>query len=526
MNCIVMDSGRDVVVIDAGIMFPDDGMLGIDYVIPDFTALLERKERIRGLFLTHGHDDHIGAVPFLLQMVNIPVYATELTGELLRIRLKDYAPHLDADIRVIGRDEKVLCNDFSLEAFPVCHSIPEGVGFIVRTKDGTIVHSGDFKIDNTPPDGVRTDLARVHQVSQEGISLLLSDSTNVENKRDTFSEQYVKEALKDVIRSTDGRVVVSMFASNILRLKDTIETAWEEDRMVAVTGMSMVQNLAIAKKLGYLKEEKGRGFVNIEDIDREEDGKLLIMTTGSQGEPLSALSLMSRGQHKFVKAKNGDRVVLSSRFIPGNEKAIYRLIDNLFRMGADVLYQVISDVHVSGHGGKGELITMLKAASPRYFVPIHGEFRHLVQHGQVATATVGAKSHVVENGTVLILENGSLKEGGRVHTSRVYVDGKGVGDVCEMVLRERRNLSREGVVIAVIGSDGDMGKIVYGPEIICVGVTGLENGRDIIQGARDVVLGTIEREGLEHEEVRRNLRRYFNRELKRKPVVFPFIVDM
>ncbi len=526
MNCFVLDSGREAFIIDGGIMFPDDGMVGIDYVVPDFSVLTPFKERIRGIFLTHGHDDHIGGIPYLLKDISVPVYATRLTSELLKSRLAEYDLDPEGEIRVIGRNEVVSFLDFSFEAFPVCHSIPEGVGYIVRTEDGIIVHSGDFKIDNTPPDGIRTDLKKVYQVGREGVALLLSDSTNVENQRRTLSEGYVKNVLKRIIRESKGRVIVSMFSSNIIRLSDTIETAWEEGREVAVVGMSMIQNLEIAKNLGYLKVPEGKGFVGLERIESYDESSLVILTTGSQGEPFSALSLISRGQHKYVKVKENDRVVLSSRFIPGNETAIFRLIDNLFRRGADVLYQVISEVHVSGHGGRAELSTMVKAVSPRYFVPIHGEYRHLVQHAALAKECASSESLVVEDGELLVLSNGELRREGALPLSKVYVDGKGVGDVCEMVLRERRNLSRDGVVLAVVGKDEEGGEIVYGPEIITLGVTGADYSFDIIQGARELVRESFKNGISDEEEIRKVLRRYFRKSLERKPVVFPLVIEV
>jgi ribonuclease J len=530
MNCMLLDSGNEAVIIDAGIMFPDDGMFGIDYVMPDFSVLDYVRDRIRGIFLTHGHDDHIGAVYYLLQAVNVPVYATRLTAELLKLRLEDQDPDLPYDIRVIERNAVVSLADFEFEAFPVCHSIPDGVGYIIKTGDGTIIHTGDFKIDDTPRDGVVTDLTRVSQVAREGITLLMSDSTNVENRGRTRSEKYVKDVLDSIIREIPGRAIVSMFSSNITRLADTIESAAEAGRMVAVTGKSMEQNLAVARKLGYVKSERNDLFVDIENARKIDDDTLVVMTTGSQGEPLSALSLMARNQHRYVKVKESDTVIISSRFIPGNEKAIFRLIDNLCRKGADVIYQAISDVHVSGHGARKELELMIEAASPKYFVPIHGEYRHLVQHARVASRLNRTEPIVVENGEVLVLENGSLRKEDSLAVGKVFVDGKGVGDVCEMVLRERRNLSRDGVVIAVVGYDSRKDKITYGPELICLGVTDMVAGNGIIEGAKRLV-GEMVLEGAKagsdetSSKIRRELKRYFNRQLERKPVIFPVMID-
>ncbi len=530
MNCMLLDSGSEAVIIDAGIMFPDDGMFGIDYVMPDFSVLNYVRERISGIFLTHGHDDHIGAVYYLLQAVNVPVYATRLTAELLKLRLEDQEPDLPYDIRVIERNAVVSLADFEFEAFPVCHSIPEGVGYIIRTGDGIIIHTGDFKIDDTPRDGVVTDLTRVSQVAREGITLLLSDSTNVENRGRTRSEKYVKDVLDSIIQEIPGRAIVSMFSSNITRLADTIESAAEAGRMVAVTGKSMEQNLAVARKLGYVKSERNDLFVDIENARKIDDDSLVVMTTGSQGEPLSALSLMARNQHRYVKVKESDTVIISSRFIPGNEKAIFRLIDNLCRRGADVIYQAISDVHVSGHGARKELELMIEAASPKYFVPIHGEYRHLVQHARVASRLNRTETIVVENGEVLVLENGSLRKEGSLAVGKVFVDGKGVGDVCEMVLRERRNLSRDGVVIAIVGYDSRKDKITYGPEMICLGVTDMVAGNGIIEGAKRLVEEMVlecAKAGSEEtsSNIRRELKRYFNRQLERKPVIFPVMID-
>ncbi|NIO16810.1 MAG: RNase J family beta-CASP ribonuclease [Deltaproteobacteria bacterium] len=530
MNCLLLDSGREAVIIDAGIMFPDDGMFGVDYVIPDFSSLEPVKDRIRCIFLTHGHDDHIGAVHYLLQLANVPVYATNLTAELLRLRLEEHGPEYTPDIRVIERDGVVLLEDFAFEAFPVCHSISEGVGYIVRTGDGVIVHTGDFKMDDTPSDGVFTDLKRIEEVGKEGVSLLFSDSTNVENRGRTMSERYVRETLDGLMRKIPGRAIVSMFSSNIARLADTIESAAQDGRKVAVTGRSMEQNLKIARKLGYVHDGDGSLFVDIDGIGKVDDRSLAIVTTGSQGEPLSALSLMARNQHRYVKVKETDTVIISSRFIPGNEKAIFRLIDNLYRRGADVVYQAISDVHVSGHGGQKELERMARAAAPKYFVPVHGEYRQLVQHAMVAQKAVDCTPFVVENGEVLVLEGGVLRKEGVLNVGKVFVDGKGVGDVCEMVLRERKHLSRDGVAVAVVCYDAGKQKIRYGPELICVGVTDIDAGNGIIEGAenilRDVVMECGQVGGEEAVlEIRRELRRFFNRQLSRKPVIFPVWID-
>jgi ribonuclease J len=518
------------VIIDAGIMFPDDGMFGIDYVIPDFSSLEPVRDRIRCVFLTHGHDDHIGSIHYLLQFLNVPVYATNLTAELVKLRLEEHETEYTPDIRVIERNGVVSLTDFEFEAFPVCHSISEGVGYIIRTGDGIIVHTGDFKIDGTPPDGVLTDLERIKEVGKEGVSLLLSDSTNVENGGRTLSERYVKEALDGIMKQIPRRVIVSMFSSNITRLADTIESAADAGRMVAVTGKSMEQNLQIARKLGYVQPERKNLFVDIEAIGKVDDRSLAIMTTGSQGEPLSALSLMARNQHRYVKVKDTDTVIISSRFIPGNEKAIFRLIDNLYRRGADVIYQAISDVHVSGHGAQKELELMVDAAAPKYFVPIHGEYRHLVQHAAVAQKAAHCTPFIVENGAILILENGVLRKEGALDVRKVFVDGKGVGDVCEMVLRERRHLSRDGVVVAVVGYDSRIEKVTYGPELICVGVTDLDAGNGIIEGAKSLVRDMVMQVGQAGseetvEEIRRELRRFFNRQLERKPVIFPIMID-
>lgn len=530
MNCVLFDSGHEAVVIDAGLMFPDSGMLGVDYVIPDFSALSHVKDRLACLFLTHGHDDHIGAVCYLLREVSVPVYATRLTAELLKLRLEDFDSEGKYDIRVIDRDAVVLLEDFEIEAFPVCHSIPDGVGYILRTDDGTIVHTGDFKIDDSPPDGVFTDLKRISEVAREGITLLLSDSTNVENRGRTRSERYVKEVLDSIVSHLPGRAIVSMFSSNITRLADTIESAAEAGRSVAVTGRSMEQNLRIAMKLGYVNPERENLFIDIDATRNIDDRSILIMTTGSQGEPLSALSLMGRNQHRYVKVNETDTVIISSRFIPGNEKAIFRLIDNLYRRGANVIYQAISDVHVSGHGGQRELELMIDTASPKYFIPVHGEYRHLVQHAMVAGRSKDVTPFIVESGEVMVLEKGSLCRAGRMEVDKVFVDGKGVGDVCEMVLRERRNLSRDGIVVAVVGYDAKKVKITYGPEMICLGVTDMVAGNGIIEGAKkligEMVLSQARAENEDvTSEIKGELRRYFSRELERKPIIFPVVID-
>src|SRR5512145_2202711 len=406
---MLFDDGESALLVDAGLMFPDDTMLGIDFVIPDYGALREAAGRLAGVLLTHGHEDHIGAVSFLLKENDIPVYGTPLTLGLLRRRLAEHGLDGAARLVAIGRTDRFRVGGFDVESFPVCHSIPDGVGYILRCAEGVFVHTGDFKIDHTPPDGVPTAIDRLPRLAaEETVTALFSDSTTVEREGYSLTEAFVGEALSEVFEAEPGRVIVAMFSSNIHRIQAVLDAASRRGRRVALVGRSMVGNVATALELGCMKLPKPDILLPVEEADALPPTHVAVLTTGSQGEPLSALTLMALGEHKYVKIREGDTAVLSSKFIPGNERAIANVINNLFLAGADVLYEKISEVHVSGHASREELKIMIRAARPRHLVPIHGEMRHLIRHARLAREMGVPRVEMALNGDVLEFSGGRM----------------------------------------------------------------------------------------------------------------------
>jgi ribonuclease J len=534
MNSMLFDGGASALLVDAGLMFPDDTMLGVDYVVPDFSALREAAPRLCGLLLTHGHEDHIGAVPFLLKEFDLPVYGTRLTLGLLRHRLGEHG--LDtARLVPIARDARFRLGDFEVEAFPVCHSIPDAVGYVLRCDEGVFVHTGDFKLDPFPLDGVPTAIDRLREVSErEGVTALFSDSTNVEREGTSLPERFVGEALSEIFGQAPGRVVVAMFSSNLHRIQEALNAAGACGRRVALCGKSMVRNVATAIELGYLKLPTPDILLPVEDAAVLPDRAVAVVTTGSQGEPRSALTLMALGEHKHFKIRDGDTVVLSSKFIPGNERAIASVINRLFLAGADVLYEKISEVHVSGHGSRGELSAMISAVRPAHFIPVHGEPRLLIRHRNLARELGVANTEMILNGDVIEFAQGKLTRGERLDVGHFFVDGKGVGDVESLVLKDRYHLSQVGLVMVVLAMSSATGEILYGPEIITRGVV-TENGAETLaDGARDAVLRMLEESGAGartdfaemQTDIRQALRRFFNRRLERKPMIVPLLLEL
>ena len=535
MNSMLFDGGDSALLVDAGLMFPDDTMLGIDYVVPDFSVLREAAPRLAGLLLTHGHEDHIGAVPFLLREIDIPVYGTRLTLGLLRHRLAEHGLDGAARLIPIARDARFRLGGFEVEAFPVCHSIPDGVGYILRCPEGVFVHTGDFKIDPFPLDGVPTGIERLRSLSAEGgVTALFSDSTNVEREGTSLPEKFVGEALSEIFGQARGRVIVAMFSSNLHRIQEAFHAAARCGRRVALCGKSMVRNVGTAIELGYLDLPEQDILLPLEEAAFLPDRSVAVLTTGSQGEPRSALTLMALGEHKHIRIREGDTAVLSSKFIPGNERSIASVIDRLFLAGADVLYEKISEVHVSGHGSCEELRAMIAAVRPRYFVPIHGEPRLLIRHRKLAEEAGVRDTEVVLNGDVLEFSGGRMARAGRMEVGRRFVDGKGVGDVESLVLKDRIHLSQVGLVMVVLALSSTTGEILYGPDIVTRGVV-TENGSEaLLDGAREEVLRAIEETGIGartdsaemQTDIRRALRRYFNKRLERKPVIVPVLLEL
>jgi ribonuclease J len=531
LNLLVLEHDDTAIAIDCGVMFPDETMLGVDVVIPDVAYLRGLGSRLRGVFLTHGHEDHIGALPYVLPQVDVPVWGTPLTLGFVRDRLEQHG--LAARLEPYGPAPAEV-GTFRVEPFAMTHSIPDSVGLAVTTPVGTVVHTGDFKIDQTPLDGRLPDLGRLAELGAAGVLLLMSDSTNVEHAGVTPSERTVGAELETIFREATGRIVVTTFSSHMHRMQQVIDLAVRFGRKVALVGRSLVAHAAIARDLGLLRVADGTlvDLGTVRDVPREE---LVLITAGSQAEAASALVRIAMDAHPKVALEPGDTVVLSSRIIPGNERAIANLVNHLYRRGAVVHYGRTAPVHVSGHASQEELKLVLNLVRPRHFVPVHGEYRHLVRHCRLA-AEVGVPAdgcHLLEDGDVLELDAAGARRGERVAAGRVFVDGRGIGGVEGVVLRDRRHLSEGGLVLAVLAVAQHSGDVIAGPDLITRGVVAEEASADVLERARAEVLEALAAVNPESrtdpaevkEEVRKALRRYFKR-LERRPVILPFVLEM
>jgi len=535
LNMMTLETEEALVVVDAGLMFPEDHMLGIDIVIPDFTYLRERRDKVAAVVLTHGHEDHIGALPFLLKEMALPVYGTPLTLALLREKLREHGLLNGADLREIIPPGPLTVGPFEFEFIRVCHSIVDGVGFVARTPQGCLVHSGDFKIDQTPVAGAAMDLNRFAHYGEAGVLALLSDSTNAERPGYTLSERQIGITLEGLIREAQGRVIIAVFASHIHRLQQIVRIAEKFGRRVLFNGKSMVLNTRLAKELGYLAIPAGLE-INVGDLERLPPQETIIVTTGSQGEPLSALARIALEAHKQIHIKKGDLVILSSKFIPGNERAITTVINNLYRLGAEVVYQEVADIHVSGHASQEELKLLLNLTRPRYFIPIHGEMRHLVKHSRLARDVGVPEERVLlaTDGDRIRFQAGDAAFQERVDTGRVFVDGKGVGDVSRIVLRDRRHLAADGLVIAYAAVDPMARKIVTEPDLITRGFTLEEEQAPLLEQARrifrEIVLRGLSEPTQDWLEIQaqagKALRKLFFKLLERRPMILPLILTL
>ena len=533
LNMMAIEYGPDLLIVDAGLMFPNDYMPGIDLVIPDFTYIRENKEKLKALILTHGHEDHIGAIPFFLKEFPLPVFGTCFTLGLLRAKLKEHHLPEKAELREIKAGDITRLGPFNVEYISVNHSIVDGVGLAIDTPEGILLHSGDFRIDPTPVDSQFTDLIRFAHFGEKGVLAFFSDSTNAEKEGYTLSEKDVRKTLDDLFQTCQGRLVVASFASNITRIKQVISLATKFGRKVVFNGKSMITNVGIAKEQGFIHIPED-SEISERQIKQFPDQEILIITTGSQGEPMSALTRMARGKHKGIEIKSGDTIILSSRFIPGNEKAITSVINRLYRLGADVVYEKVSDIHTSGHARREELKLMLSLVKPRYFVPIHGEYRHLVKHAQIASEMGMPDDRILiaEDGDVICFENLQMHLGEPVATGRILVDGKGVGDIGETVLRDRRKLGGHGMVLILLIVDEKTGETIYGPEIISRGFVFEDQGQFILEDAKCIVLEVLDE--LERpspvdcskveSEIRRRLKRFFYKVIERSPLIMPVII--
>lgn len=536
LNMMVFERPDSILVVDAGLMFPEDYMLGIDYVIPNIDYLKKNKSKIDGIVLTHAHEDHIGALPYLLKEINAPVFGTRFTLGMVRHKLEEHNILSHVSLREISCAKKITIGTFTLEFASVSHSVVDGIGIIIHTPAGRIVHTGDFKICNTCVNSAKTDINKFALCGEKGVLALLSDSTNVEKEGYTISDEDVGTALEKVIAQSKGRVIVALFASSVSRIQQIVDIAIAKGSKVVVNGRSVEVSVGIAQELGYLNiPEKIR--IDINQINNFPDDKILIITTGSQGEPMSALARMARGDHRRIKIQKGDTVILSSKFIPGNEKAIAGIINNLYRQGANVIYEKISAIHVSGHAFQEELKMMINLTKPKYFIPIHGEYRHLVLHARLAEQTGISKENILlaENGQVIVFDEdgtGSLRN--RITTGRVLIDGKGVGDIEKSVLKERRILSEDGFVVVNMAFDEETGIIIYGPDVVSRGfVQEIEKGY-LLEDAKCVILEIVEemdpnmpnRINVIQSKIQTALKKYFYFAIKRRPVILPFILEI
>ena len=532
-NMLLLEYGDDMIAIDAGLMFPQDEMLGVDLVIPDVSYIEENRHKFKAIFITHGHEDHIGGLPYILRSVLAPIYCTPLTGGLIGVKLKEHHLASTTDVRTIMPGESIQAGVFRVEPFQVAHSVPDSVGFAIRTPVGIVVHTGDFKLDHTPVMGQLTDLAKLAELGSEGVLLLLADSTYAEVPGYTPSERVVGESLNRVMASAEGRVIVATFASLISRIQQVIDAAAVSGRKVFVTGRSMMDNEQMARERGYLSFPREM-TLSVNELKTTPAHQVAVITTGSQGEPTSALTRMANGNHQHVQIVPGDTVVLSASPIPGNEALVSRTLDNLFRLGAEVLYSRIADVHVRGHASQEELKIVQALVRPLHFVPIHGEYRHMVLHARLAQemGVAPENCHVMIDGDVLELDGERATFGERVPADYVYVDGLGVGDVDHVVLRDRQHLSTDGMVVVIIAIDKQTGKLIGRPEVVSRGVTSIEESDDLLERTRDAIVASLESAdhiaewSVVQQTVKDAVAGFLYNEVHRRPMILPVAVEV
>ena len=535
LNMMVFEYDDTIIIVDAGLMFPEEYMLGIDYVIPDMEYIKLNRKKVAAVILTHAHEDHIGALPFLLKDINTTVYGTLFTLEIVRHKLMEIDTNFEVTFKTIAPRDSVKVGPFDVEFIRVSHSVVDCVGLAISTPVGVVIHTADFKIGFDAIEKNITDISRFAQYGEKGVLALLSDSTNVLKEGYTISDSVIGETFKKIAKKSTGRIIVAIFASNIARIQQIVKIAETMGKKLVIHGRSVELSVNIAKELGYLYIPYGME-IDIEEIHRFRDDEIIMITTGTQGEPMSALSRMASGSHKYIKIKSNDTVILSSKFIPGNEKAIANIINNLYRQGADVIYEKISDIHVSGHAFQEELKLMLNITNPRFFVPIHGEYRHLIYHSRIAEKVGIDKSRIIlaENGQIICFDHYGGRIEGSVNTGRILIDGKGVGDIGRSVLKERRALSEDGLVAVTIAFDEETGVIVYGPEILSKGFVFETESGHLLEDAKCVVLEIVEdipnEAGERLDKIRSGiqmaLRQYFNFTIKRRPIILPFILEV
>ena len=536
MNCMAVRWGEDIIVIDAGLMFPEAELLGVDIVVPDISYLVENRHRVRAIILTHGHEDHIGALPWILSELNVPVWGTEFTLAYVEDKLEEHGQLDDADLREIRPGERFKVGPFAIHPIQVTHSLVDCVALAIHTPLGVIMHSGDFKVDPTPTDNKLFDLHSFAEYGKEGVLALFQDSTNVERKGYTPSERAVRRKFDEVFARTERRLFISCFSSSIHRIKLAIELAWEHGRKVAFIGRSMTSSAEIAEDLGYIEIPEGL-LIHPGEMKNFAPEKICVMISGTQGEPMSALSRAAVDNHKHAKIEKGDTVVLSSRIIPGNEKAIFRMVDHLFRREAHVIYDDGSSppVHVSGHASQEELKLIINLVKPKYFIPIHGEYRQLKLHAELAASMHGSVGNVIllESGDILEFDELGTRKVGRVNVGRVCIDSGSRTDVVEdLIIKDRRHLSEDGIVLPIIAIHKLTGRLETSPEIVTRGFAPGEDG--FVDGARQIVMQTLELSndeekadyGVIKEKIRADLKRYISKQTQKRPLIMPVILEI
>ena len=534
-NMTAIEYKNDIVIIDCGLKFPDEDMFGIDVVIPDITYLLKHKDKVSGIFLTHGHEDHIGALPYVLKQLNVPVYGTKLTLGIVQSKLKEHNLLSTTELITVKPRDVVRLNSVSVEFIKTNHSIADSVAIAVHTPLGAVLHTGDFKVDYTPIDGEPMDFARFAELGKKGVLLMMADSTNVERPGYTMSEKIVGESLCRIFGKSKGRIIVATFASNIHRIQQIIDAAAMYGRKVAVSGRSMENIVQVAIELGYIKIEKAN-LVSIDQINKYNNDQIVIITTGSQGEPMSALARMATSEHRKVNIVPGDTIIISATPIPGNEKLVSRVVYHLFKKGAEVVYGSSEAVHVSGHACQEELKLMQTLVKPKYFIPVHGEYRHLKQHGELANSIGVPKSNILipEIGDVIEVTRNSIKKSGTVISGQIFVDGLGVGDVGNIVIRDRKHLSQDGILTVVVTLSKENKAIIAGPDIISRGFVYVRESEKLMDEARDIVRDVFAK--CEEQKitdwstlkstVRDELRSFLYEKTKRKPMILPIIMEI
>lgn len=534
-NMSVVEYKDEIIVIDCGLKFPDDEMLGVDVVIPDVTYLIKNKDRIKGIFITHGHEDHIGALPYILKQVNLPVYGTKLTLGLIKIKLKEHRLLDVTELNTVKPTDIIKLDKISVEYIKVNHSIADACAIAVHTPLGAVVFTGDFKVDYTPIDGEVIDLPRFAELGKRGVIALLADSTNVERPGYTLSERTVGESFKKIFHGVKGRLIVATFASNIHRLQQIMEAGIADGRKIAVTGRSMENIIPMAAELGYMQLDE-KSMISIDDINKYPDGQILIITTGSQGEPMAALSRMATSLHRKVQIRRGDTVVYSSSPIPGNEKPIFNTINQLYKLGAEVIYESMAEIHVSGHACAEEIKLIHSLTKPKHFIPVHGEARHLQIHTDLAISMGQDPNSIMypENGDIIEVYRDGIKKNGTVISGQVFVDGLGVGDVGKIVLRDRKHLSEDGIITIVVTMEKESGLVIAGPDIISRGFVYVKEAEVLMENARLVVrevLTDCENKKISDWNILKTmikdaLRNYLWEKTKRKPMILPIIMEI